>query len=743
MSCSVLRSRGRRIGLLALVVLLGTPGVAAVLIGSTARAAGALSITADQGLSPDFDLAIHDYVIRCTGQPVVMSVDAPPDTAVSVDHSAMRSGGFSRAVPLTTGQEFTIAVRSNGATDHYYVRCLPADFPQYTVEHDATAPSGLFTVDGQGKYIAIFDTDGVPVWWMLTQSAAYDFSVLADGTIGFYDSGASADQIYSLDGRPIHSLTAKAGSTDLHELQLLPNGDYIIDSYVPRDGMDLTPYGGPSDATVLAGEIEELAPDGSLVWSWNTADPGHLTPADTAQAWYNLVLYESVPYDTIHLNSVEVDGNVVVVSMRHTDAVWGIDRTTGQILWKLGGTPNPHSLVVQDDPQANYPLSGNHDARVLPDGTITIHDNNSLLGLPPRVVHYAVDPQAGTATLLDSLSDPSAFPSSYCCGSARRLSAGGWLVGWGASSAVAQYDAAGNRLFKLSLGGFVYRALPVPASTTIDDVRAAMNTQFPRVDTDLPPVANFGASPNPILDGQPVSFDANASYDPDGVVTSYDWDFGDGNAGTGVTPTHVYTRPGDYLVRLTVHDDAGSADELTRTVTVLSPAALPPIASFVAMPSSALTHVPISFDGTASYGKNSTLVSWLWSFGDGSSATGALAGHAYSHAGNYVATLTVVNNAGQAATVTRMVRVINRPPVAAIRVSPQHPRHAASVSMSAQAVDPDGWVVAYQWTFGDGRRATGQHVHHVYRRPGRYRVTVRVKDDSGSTTTSTAFLRVR
>jgi PKD repeat protein len=722
-------------------MLCGASAISTVMADSKAKADGAPSITADQQLSPGFDLGVRDYVIRCTGQPVVITVNAPSDTAVSVDHSAMRSGIFSLAVPLTTGQEFSIAVRRNDSTDHYHVRCLPQDFPHYLVEPDAPRPESLYTVDDQGRYIAIFDSNGVPVWWMSTVAGAYDFSVLADGTIGFYDSGARADQIYSLAGQPIRSLTAQNGSTDVHELQLLPDGDYIIDSYVPRGGQNLGPYGGPSDAIVLAGEIEELAPDGRLVWSWNSADPDHFTPADTAQAWYDKVLTGGGPYDTVHLNSIAVDGNLIVASARHTDAVWGIDRTTGQILWKLGGTTNSYSLAVHGDPQS-YPLSGQHDARVLDDGTITLHDNNTLLGLPPRAVHYQIAAPAGTATLLDSLSDPSDIAASACCGSARRTSSGGWLIAWGSSSVVAAYDADGNRLSKVTFSGFVYRALPVPDSTTIDDVRAAMDRRFPRVDADVPPVASLAASPNPVMAGGTVSFDANASYDQDGVVTSYDWDFGDASAGSGAGPTHVYSRPGDYLVRLTVHDDSGAAAEVNSTVTVLGDAMVRPTALFVATPARTLTHVPISLDGSASYATDSTILSWRWRFGDGSSATGMMTGHAYSHSGAYAVTLTVVNGAGLADTTTRIVQVADRSAVAVIRLSPIHPHEGARVSMRAQAHDPDGHVVAYHWTFGDGGRGRGRHVRHVYRHPGRYRVTLRVTDDTGSVTVRRRPLRV-
>jgi len=68
------------------------------------------------------------------------------------------------------------------------------------------------------------------------------------------------------------------------------------------------------------------------------------------------------------------------------------------------------------------------------------------------------------------------------------------------------------------------------------------------------PVAVFTATPSEGSAPLFVSFDASDSYDPDGVVTSYRWSFGDGTSGSGMTPTHTYAQPGTYTVELTVED---------------------------------------------------------------------------------------------------------------------------------------------------------------------------------------------
>jgi len=88
--------------------------------------------------------------------------------------------------------------------------------------------------------------------------------------------------------------------------------------------------------------------------------------------------------------------------------------------------------------------------------------------------------------------------------------------------------------------------------------------------TNKPPVANFTYSPeNPVV-GQVITFDASESYDPDGYIVSYEWDFGDGNV-TSTTHEiikHSYSESGSYKVTLTVKDDDGATNSTTKEITV-------------------------------------------------------------------------------------------------------------------------------------------------------------------------------
>ena len=144
-----------------------------------------------------------------------------------------------------------------------------------------------------------------------------------------------------------------------------------------------------------------------MVWSWSTED--HIDPSETPERWRPEFVYglpHELPdgrqaFDWAHLNSIEQTEDTVLLSFRHLDAVYLINKDDGEIIWKLGGTPTSKSLTVVDDPEAN-PL-GRSALRPAcsPDGTVTVYDNNSEETTPPRGVRYEIDLEAMTATMVE------------------------------------------------------------------------------------------------------------------------------------------------------------------------------------------------------------------------------------------------------------------------------------------------------------------------------------------------------
>ena len=222
-------------------------------------------------------------------------------------------------------------------------------------------------------------------------------------------------------------------------------------------------------------ELQEVSPTGNRIWDWKSWNCTSLS--ETAPRWWPTLGPPGHDYyDLVHWNSIDPVGNAVIASFRHTDAVYKIDKSTGAVIWKPGGTTRPESLTVQGDP-VSYTFGGPHDPRRLSDGTLTVFDNRNDPGEPPRVVRFRIDEQAKTATLLQSISDP-AVPETHCCGSARRLGNGDWLVSWGTANPVAGYDPNGARTFLSTFdNSYSFRAEPVPAgAVTSEDLRQAMDT---------------------------------------------------------------------------------------------------------------------------------------------------------------------------------------------------------------------------------------------------------------------------
>jgi hypothetical protein len=434
-------------------------------------------------LFPSFGPNVHDYVVRCNDGPVTVQAHATGGWEAKIGDPPYRSGSFSETVPLGAGRLFIVTVRRVGGSQlyRYHVRCLPDDFPKYTFTRSGPVSPKYFTVENvispspspSRRYAMIFDNHGVPVWWY--QAATHDARVLADGTVLWFRYGSAQYEIHRLDGGLVRTLNAVGQNADHHDLRLLDNGDHLVAANVRQSHVDTSAYGGSSDATVVNTELQQVSPGGTLVWSWRSQD--HISLAETGRWWPWAIDHN---YEINHWNSIEPAGDAVIASFKHLDAVYKVSKSTGNIVWKLGGTRTPDSLTVVGDSHA-YPVGGQHDARVLSDGTLSVFDNRTNLANPrPRAVRYRIDQAAGTATLVQSITDPDVTASS-CCGSARRLPNGDSLIGWGGrTNPIGGYKADGERTFLLQLrSNRSYRAQPAPSgAVSAQDLRQGMNAMY-------------------------------------------------------------------------------------------------------------------------------------------------------------------------------------------------------------------------------------------------------------------------
>ncbi len=206
--------------------------------------------------------------------------------------------------------------------------------------------------------------------------------------------------------------------------------------------------------------------------------------------------------------------------------------------------------------------------------------------------------------------------------------------------------------------------------TVIDDKGAFDSQQVAITVKNAPPVGNFSISTDAPTVGTTVKFDASGSYDPNGKVVSYHWNFGDGTTGDGVKVTHAYSQQGYYVIALTVTDNAGATTVVRHAVTVgTSSGGCPggtcgggahiPLAVITGLPSCSggKVGVPIEFNGEYSRAFDGYIARYNWNFGDGTTASGARVSHTYQKPGRYIVTLTVTDNAGVTGSATGAVSI--------------------------------------------------------------------------------------
>jgi len=167
----------------------------------------------------------------------------------------------------------------------------------------------------------------------------------------------------------------------------------------------------------------------------------------------------------------------------------------------------------------------------------------------------------------------------------------------------------------------------------------------------------------------------------------------------------------------------------------------------------------VSFDGTLSYAPNGKIVSYLWTFGDGSSDTGPVVDHTYTEDGTFDAQLIVVDENGLSTSTALTIQALNPPPTAGFEFSPKSNMEgtyfvSCSETITFNAADlcsDDGDIVSYEWYFGyrlppefeTPATASGAVVTHEFLWAGTYNITLTVTDNDGGAATYVERLDVR
>lgn len=379
--------------------------------------------------------------------------------------------GISRltASPAPSGQ--TLRATGSHFTDALWRFRSRPDLrpPGVRVSGDSAASGYLLlgpgsTADSTQQGPLIVDESGEPVWFAPLHhgSWATNLQVTAyrsepalswwEGKViapGFgQGEGVIADATYRQVARvrPGHGR-----QMDLHEFHLTPEGTALFTCYPQTVSVDLSAVGGPTDGTVLESVFQELdLRTGRVLLEWHSLD--HIPVNESYKALGD-------PYDYLHVNSIAVapDGNLLI-SARHTWALYKLHRRTGQVMWRLGGKRSDFTMG------RGAQFAWQHDARPVSPTAITLFDDGSdgpqTTESASRGVVLTVDEARRSVRLARAYRHPGQRLSASAMGSFQTLPGGRVLIGWGTASHVSEFTADGSLAADVRLPSdlYTYRA---------------------------------------------------------------------------------------------------------------------------------------------------------------------------------------------------------------------------------------------------------------------------------------------
>jgi PKD repeat protein len=329
-----------------------------------------------------------------------------------------------------------------------------------------------------------------------------------------FDGSASSDPDGTIAGYAwdLGDGTTRSGSAVWH--QYASSGSYIVT-------LTVTDNQGDTNTMTQAVQVGTSNQPPTAAFSYSPASPG-------VNAW------------------IQFDGS----------ASSDPDGTITSHSWTLGdGTTRSDSLVWH-----RFTAPGSYTV------TLTVTDNDGATHSTSRIVQVGPTNQPPTAAFSYDPSNPGTnawiqFDGSASSDPDGTIASYSWSLGDGTtrSGSVAWHQYVSSGTYTVTL--------------TVTDNEGASHSTSKTVQVGSPqqsPVAQFTFSPpNPVV-GQPVSFDATASNDPDGIIVEYRWDLdGDGVDDTfNPTTQAIYVSPGVLTIRLTVVDDDGLSSTTTQAVTV-------------------------------------------------------------------------------------------------------------------------------------------------------------------------------
>ena len=225
-----------------------------------------------------------------------------------------------------------------------------------------------------------------------------------------------------------------------------------------------------------------------------------------------------------------------------------------------------------------------------------------------------------------------------------------------------------------------------------------------------------------------IQFNDN-SIDLDGNISSWLWNFGDGNISVEQNTTHKYSDDGNYNVTLKITDNYGSVNITSKQIRILN---VGPKADFTYSPEKPTDLENVTFKDK-SLDPDGRITDWSWTFGDGNNSDSMNPSYQYNDNGSYSVTLTVTDDDGSKDTISKQISIINVGPIASFSFSSVNITIILNDELQFRdsSVDLDGNIILWNWDFGDETISNEKNPIHYYSKNGVYQVTLTVIDNDG------------
>lgn len=436
---------------------------------------------------PTFSPEIKEYYVTSlnTLNSIEVTID-DFDSQKNIYINNKKASSNSTNIKLNIGEDIVIkSYNEKNEALIYTVHYLPLDMPKINVITKNNPSEGFVFINqfhlsnsnpNSTNYIAILNNDGFPVYYKKSNNQIINFKYFETNTnqkrFSYNDHTLGKIIVMDENFNEIKQLELLPNNghgsirTDNHDFIYLNDTHYIVPAYVNRPNVNMTTYGGANSVELIDFVFQEIQ-NNQVIFEWNSADfPEFLQHTDPI--YYNQFA-TNPKVDYFHFNSIAIDPNDsnFIVSARHMNQIYKINRTTGQIMWRFGGSNDSFNL------NGNNKISHPHHATILANGNLLLFDNGVTKSpQQSRLVEFDIDETNFTATIVNQYTETGRYFD--IMGSAQKLQNGNYFIGWGGNitsqvnankSDITEINANGEIVLDMSFSNnpnsftYTYRAL--------------------------------------------------------------------------------------------------------------------------------------------------------------------------------------------------------------------------------------------------------------------------------------------